>query len=686
MTDTVYSVDKVAPRRASQVRTVIVVLLLLFAATSAQSALQVFGTYYIPDTPFPQFEHMWHEGWQWTDDKGEPVDYAQRSMPLGGYLFVYFQNMGASPITVADLAIEGVKLSEGLGKSHDAVGDLYGHSVKLSKLSKELVDKLYSAGQPIWWKAEPREVLPKATGQIVVRLKRDPRLEKLGLAIITNNGTFSATINTKQQQPRFRGIYFTPELDTAYLYVSHPAGAGQIPNKIFLDGKNVTQLSKIGTDKNADVVPIVVKFQQPLDFMSYHCFRVGYPDGSAATAGIRAWGHELVYGMWGGSGNPRTVLTDWAKHNINVMMGQWSGDGAHISLEPGGLEFMQSIGMRQMTNWFGNARKPLFYFLQDEPDAQDYSIDDLQPIDRLGCLGQALVAKSEELRKKDNKVAILLNVDNTYKPENWYTYHQLADIPCIDPYYQGELDSCYTKHPGRMAYHHKPTYVYAASAISQSSCAPKPLHVVLCATGYSDPKSGFAGRYPTPEEKEIELCYALAAGAKGFSYWWFTPGNECNGCGGDSPEAKALYKGIGLLGARMRTAGPVTTVSCPANLSVKVSKYLWARTLISGLDTVVLIIVNDDVLCDRMGTVVKPVEKAKASVEMPSWVNTSDAFEITPDGVKDIAWKRDGSNVELDLGTVNISRLIFITSDAALRQKLTRLYEAKFAANVAALK
>jgi len=677
--------DRAASRRRTSKAALIALLLLTLSAVPAWSVPLVFGTYYIADTPLPQFAHIWHEGWQWTDEKGESVDYAQKGMPLGGYVFIYFQNTSDSPITITDLAVEGVKLSEGLGRSNDAVQDLHGHSVKLSKLPKELVDKLHAAGQPIWWKAEPREVAPKQTGQIVVRLKRDPTPEKLNLEVITDDGPIAAAVDPRQQQPRFRSISFSPELDVAYLYVSHPAGAGQAPDRIYLDGKNVTQFSSIGSDPKAEVVPIVVKLQQSLEMMSYHCFRVGYPDGSAATAGIRAWGHELAYGMWGGTGDARQVLANWAKHNINVMMGHWSGEGAHFSLKPGGLEYMQSIGMRQMTNWFGNAKKPLFYFLQDEPDAQDYSIDDLQPVDRLGCLGQALVNKSHYLRAKDSKTAILLNIDNTYKPENWYTYHQLADIPCIDPYYQGELDSCYTKHPGRMAYHHKPTYVYAASAISQSSCAPKPLHVVLCATGYSDPKSGFAGRYPTPEEKEIELCYALAAGAKGFSYWWFTPGPECNGCGGDSPEAKALYKGIGLLGARMRTAGPVTTVSCPADLPVKVSRYLWARTLVSGLETVALVVVNDDVLCDRMGTVVKAVEKAKATVETPSWMTPADVFEVTSDGIREITWKRDGASVEVDLGTVNISRLVFITSDGTLRDRLAKLYATKFADNVKAL-
>ena len=171
--------DEASPRRHTP--KAMLVALLLFAAVPALATPLVFGTYYIPDTPFPQFMHMWHEGWQWTDEKGESVGYAQHGMPLGGYLFVYFQNTADTPIAVTDLAIEGVKLSEGLGRSKDAIQDLHGHSVLLSKLPKESVDKLHAAGQPIWWKAEPSEIAPKETGQVVVRLKRDPQPEKLNL-------------------------------------------------------------------------------------------------------------------------------------------------------------------------------------------------------------------------------------------------------------------------------------------------------------------------------------------------------------------------------------------------------------------------------------------------------------------------------------------------------------------------
>ncbi len=86
-----------------------------------------------------------------------------------------------------------------------------------------------------------------------------------------------------------------------------------------------------------------------------------------------------------------------------------------------------------------------------------------------------------------------------------------------------------------------------------------------------------------------------------------------------------------------------------------------------------------------MGTVVKPLENAEITVDLPSWISPNDVFEITYEGTRDISWKHDGAKISLDLGTVNVSRFVLISSDAALRRQLQKRYETQFAANVAKL-
>ncbi len=667
----------------------VLVVLVLCVLTSASAQPVVVGSAYFADKPFPEFMPLWQEGWSLKGPDGNKLQYARPDMPLGGYLFVYFKNTGLETVEIKDVTIQGVKLSEGIGMTDVTVSpeEKFGASVLLSKLPKEQIDLLNQAGSPGWWKPEPRFVPANGMGEIVVRMRRSPKLWRLVVDVTTDKGTVSNVTDTRKSYPRFATISFSPDLSTLYLYAKHPKGLK--PDKIFLDGKDVTASCSIVSDKSSDLSPIVLRRLVPLEFMSYHNFRAGYPDGSAAMAGIRAWGHEIVYGMWGGgrgSGTSEEVgkeyLTDWAAHNINCHMGHSTHKGNDFFRSDGGWRFCMSLGIGRMTTWDVGPYDPTFFFVQDEPDAHDAATGELEAWDRLGSLGMWLIRWSEELRKHNSNVPLLLNIDNTYKPENWYMYHQLADIPCVDPYYPEQLDQTYWNHPGTLAVHSKPTYVSGVTTISQSSGQPKPLHVILCSTRYQNEALGQKGRYPTPEEKRMEVYYSIGNGAKGLSYWWFAPDVNCVGLGTDEPEAKALWKEIGLLGAEIRTAGSVITQSCPANLPVKAPKELWTRTLLSGTDTVALIVVNDDVASDRVGTVYKTVEETEVTVEIPGWIKPSDAFEVTCEGIKDLSWKRDGSKVAVSLDKVDISRFILITSDASLRDRLQKEYDTGYASNV----
>lgn len=659
----------------------------IFACAGAQPV--VVGASYFPDKPFPELMPLWQEGWSFKDSDGNKLRYARPDMPLGGYLFVYFKNLNPDTLVVTDLTVQGVKLSEGIGQTDypRSPEEKFGASILLSKLPKEQLDLLKQAGSPVWWRPGTPFTSSGGMGEVVIRLRRAPQTGEIRIGIVTNQGKSTAVVDTSRADPRFATISFSPDLSTVYLYARHPKGLR--PGKIYLDGKDVTSSCSIAWDAATGLSPIVIRLLKPMEWMSYHNFRVSYADGSYAMSGIRAWGSPVVYGMWGGgrgSGTSEQVgkeyLTDWAVHNINCHMGHSTHAGHDFFCSDEGWKFCRTIGMGRMTTWAVGPYDPTFFFVQDEPDAHDAATGELEPQDRLGSLGMWLIRWSETLRKHNPNVPLLLNIDNTYKPENWYMYHQLADIPCVDPYYPEQLDQTYWNHPGTLSAHSKPTYVSAVTTISQSSCQPKPLHVILCSTRYQDEKAGRKGRYPTPEEKRMEVYYAIGNGAKGISYWWFAPDVNCVGLGTDEPEAKALWKEIGLLGAEVRTAGSVITLSCPVDLPIKAPSQLWTRTLLAGTDTVALIAVNDDVACDRVGTVYKPVDDAEIQVEIPKWIKPTEVFEVTCRGVGSVPWKLEGSKAILSLGTVDISRFVLITSDRNLRSRLQTEYDSKYSANV----
>jgi hypothetical protein len=99
----------------------------------------------------------------------------------------------------------------------------------------------------------------------------------------------------------------------------------------------------------------------------------------------------------------------------------------------------------------------------------------------------------------------------------------------------------------------------------------------------------------------------------------------------------------------------------------------------------VLLCVNDDYVDDRIGTVIKPIEKADVAVTLPAWLDAKAIFEVNAKGTQDVISNKSESKLNLSLGTVDVTRMIVITSDAGLRARLQAVYDSKFAANVAKL-
>ncbi len=661
--------------------------------TACVFAQQVTGAYWFADKSFPEYIQLWQEGWSFKDEKGNKLIYAKPTMPLGGYLFIHFRNTTRETVNVDDIVFEGIALSKAIGKSDEpkSAEDKYYSSILLSKLPTQQIEKLKTLGWPVWWKPEPASVQPGCYGKVTIRLRRVPRANQLKVDVIFGSRRLPINVPVRGAQPHFSTIAFSTDLKTVYLYPNY-AKRGVGPQRVYIDDIDVTHLATVNWDKTLDTAAIVVKLTKPLDWMSYHNYRITYSDGATAQYGLRTWARELVYGMWSSPGGgddsesaTKSFIEEYVKHNINCVMPYVVGVCRDFFLSDAGWEYCEKMGVGRMTHWPDGKHHAVFTFAMDEPDANDAACRLLDPKDRLGALGQYLVNWTHILNEADPQTPVLLNINNTYKPENWYMYHQLADIPCIDPYYTEQQDFAIQGDPYYFQFHTRPTYVQAVCAISQSSCQPKPLHVILCSTRYSNDQ-GYQGRYPTPEEKRMEVYYAVGSGAKGLSFWWFPKDRYCHGLDERTPEANALWKEIGLLGAEVRTAGPVITTSCPANLPVQASRFLWTRALLCGADTVAVVVVNENVACDRLGTIVKPVENAHVTVDLPSWIVPKSAFEISYDGLNDMKWSSKGKKLTLELGTTTLNKLIIITADTTLRERLQKRYQDMFAENVRWLK
>ncbi|MDI6828905.1 MAG: hypothetical protein QME62_10515, partial [Armatimonadota bacterium] len=567
-------------------------------------------------------------------------------------------------------------------------GKIQAANIFFSNISDDDLRRLDSAGSPIWWRVEPRTIASNGTAEVTVRFRKAPKQKEIKITILTTGGKIHALVPIEEGAPKIEGISFSADLCTIYAYVQ----AKNTPTRILLDGKDITNISQIGQKNVSGVIPVVCNLQSPLIKGAFYTLQAILEDGSTAIGGIRAWADELRYGIWGGRPGKESELeigkawiNEMAAHNINLQMEMiGSAAVAQFMKTNEGKQLMQSLGIKRIVGDVGKAPSPTAYYLADEPDAADTRVPDVPSELKVGSLAQGLVKLSEEIRAVDPNTPTMVNVDMTFKPNNWYIYGQIADIYAADPYYQTRLAEAYWKKPNTIWKYRKATFVYAVGKICHSACAPRPLHLILNCTRLQEENRKF--RFGTPEEKRIEVYYALGAGAKGISFWWFLPippnaKGSC-GCGADEPEAKALWREIGILGAEVRTAGPLIIRSCPADLQVTTNKNLWVRSLISGLDSVVILCVNDDYYNDQSGTTYKPLDDVELTVALPPWLDPKFVFEINSNGTKELKWERTNDKLKLNLGTVNLTRMIIITSDANLEHQLQQLYQSKFAVNV----
>lgn len=663
-------------------------------ALAAPTAADGIHGVYRPDIAFPEFAPMWREGWPWVDENGDKIHTGQDpNLPLGGYVFAYFRNSTDQPLDVADVLLQGVSLAQAVAPDHAYKGvrgdDKYASHLQFSKLPKDQIDKLVAAGTPVWWKVEPMIIPPGGMGEVTIRLRRNPSVDELTVSVPLAAGkTVDVNLRASQRQARFFSISFSPELDKAYVYLRHPSGKGVAPKSIHVDGKDVTKQSRLFADEKVDTAAGFIDLGRPFERGSYHFFRADYADGTTAMAGIGAWQLGFLYGMWGcdnGNGKPEELgprfLRDRALHQVNLHMSHCPGVVNDYMNSEAGYKMLDKLGIGRMLNWINAEHPATFYFLTDEPDAADFASKMLPPEQRLGSLAQWLVDRCRLFRRKDNAATpLILNVDNTFKPENWYMYAQMSDVPCADPYYQEGVQSVWHSDPTNMAAYLKPTYVYGVGTIYQSAAAPDPMHLILhtCKFDFAPEETPYRG--PTPEEKRVEVYYALASGAKQISYWWYCPFDRYHGVG--HKDMEPLWTEIGLVGAEARTAGDLIATGCPADVPVKGPRLVWTRTLLSGQDTIILLVVNDNFASDRLGTVVKPREKTNVTVSVPNWIKPVEAFEVNADGVQDVVWKQAAGDVAMELGKLDLTRMIVITADAKLRGRLQSEHQAKFAANV----
>ncbi len=657
---------------------VVSVVLGAFCA-GADGALTLLGVQYQPDQAFPEHDCFWPEQY--------PGPCAASS--LGGHARVFLRNTGASAVTVQDVMFEGFSLKDVLALRFQVV-KRQPASIWLADLTQAQLNTLVAAGEPVWYKMDPNPIPAGGTAQVVVRLRVTPTIPALSLQVLSSAGTVSASIPVAVDAPQVASVGFSSDLSKAYLYWRR--GDGTAPTSILMDGIDVTANSTTSGDPTIGMAVTVLQPAQPLAASSYHVFQGVYADGKKATAGLRAWVNKFIYGTWGGAEVPegddaaaRAALIDFTNHGMNGLVQNGSSVTSVLMKTSSGRQFVASQGygfvIDEINKW--SVTNPLMWFIRDEPDWADYRVYGLPPGKNVASLAQMCLQRGEELRAGDPTAPTTVNVNAYGKPYCWYNYGNVPDVFMTNPYYQARMREAYWTNPARIPLYQKATYIYAVTQLANSSCEPNPLHVLLYSCEWKD-SSGAVFPFAPPETKRLEVYYALAGGAKGLAYWWYPPGQPSNGVGDGSPAAQLLWREMGLLGNEIKTAAPLLVASHPISLAMQATTGVWVRALAIGGDTLILVVLNEQHLNNEQGCQYTPVADANVNVTLPAWIASPSAFEITASGLGDVSTQVNGNQLQLGLGTLDLTRMVVVTSNPQLRTTIQQRYDQQVEAAVCA--
>jgi hypothetical protein len=633
--------------------------LLLAVVWPVAAGLRVVGADWVVDAEFPRLMPYVSDGWHMKHEFSESPPRAS----IGSTLRLLLRNSSDSPTTVSRVLLNGIPLNSHIIPAFHEVEGVRAASYFLTSLtttSANIRARLDILGDPVWFSAHPPVVEPGGYTEVSVRLRSIPRARSLRLSAGGNSDPVPVGADIRvTTKPVLRVAFasFSDAGDRLYLHLRRTDGRDFEVAEVRLDGKTADLASNSSLRRSfCGVLPLELTLEPPWRFGSFHHVRVRPRLGADADAVVRVRDAFFALGMWGYRNNGATdearmddTLSAFAANLFNTAMGM------HFLDSPDSLGFVTRHGLRVHAREPNRATRgnPAVFarFLLDEPDAHDASVANLPPSRRLGALAQGIVTRRDQWFLADPRSLSLLNVNLTYKPENWWTYGQIADILALDPYYQERLVDAYWRHPGYLASVTTPFYVYACAEIARWAASPRPTHVILNCV--SRVEEGRRFRFGTPEEKRIEFFHALAAGAKGISYWWFTPYGECKGCGSGEPEADALLAELRLLNGMARSLEPLLSHAWPAIGPGSVSdpittcapSWLMPRTLFAGTHAAVIVLVNRDHASDASGTLWQPIPRARVFVRVPPWLSAPQATLVTPEESRPL----DPTSVTADL-------------------------------------
>jgi len=561
--------------------------------------------------------------YEWTEAAAGLADFAKTDR-RAGLLKVYVHNDSATPVPVEGVALNGVPLAD--LRENDR------HEV-------------------IWWRTWPSPVPAGGYAEVTVRLRYP--LESDGvLTLQAGDQTLEATVPSQPPLFRIETIGWTDRERQVTIIAQQIRPEPAHIEKVFLDGVDVTDRAAVlAPDFFHGICPIILKLEQPLEVGSFHTYKLVAADGQTVACTLRTLDEFMRLGMYGASN-----LEENVKLGIN--------EATHFG--PQGCRTLDEYALYGLRSAFHIGETPpsevrghpavYAYLLKDEPDGWDYGAEEWPMDMRIGYHGPDIVRCTQQCVEADPVKPVMVTVDLTFKPANYYVYSQIPDIVASD---------CYPLTIGK-------PLAWVRETIEACRKAAGPRRVAsIPQVNWEDrgPEMKYK-RPPFPREVWIQYLYALGAGARGFSgYEYYTEANHHG-----AREYPEIMNAIGETFRRFQLVAPLILQAHPTDIATCGDENVWLKTLVCGRDALLLVVVSNDYESLPEDFVHQPKQQVEIRLPTIPWLRPAQVSQVDDGAFSSLPLKVSDEGTRIVLSELDTGQVILVAGEPGLPAQLLGRY------------
>ena len=547
-------------------------------------------------------------------------------------LHLFLQNSGREPVSVLPPVVDGIDCAS-LGRDGKHVANV------------------------LWYRCRPNPIGAGEIADLTITLAA-PTDNPVTVELSTSSGEkLRKTIRCAPEQIRFQAIRFSRDLRTVDLYMrtSKPV------RRVCMDGREVAKSCKPFNG----IAFTRIELGEPLVANSFHTFEAE-ADGASTAYQIRAIPEEFLIGVYGGA-SPENIA-DWKRHGFDhhISFGAASPDQLGMFAEHG-----MSVGSKYIKEHLVDradgsvplfdeeaareslkavAAKPnlVYHHLVDEPDVCDYYAGRI-----LGATAMELVARGEFFELNDGGRYSFVQIDNTFRPNNYRVYGEITDVLATHRY---SLGNHLKSEAGESTVKRLPFFEDMAETLDRfrATNEPKPFFMV---PQFFNLGVGRAGRPPSIDEMRLQCYLMVAGGARGFLHYIHS-GSTGGGEGGRTP---ALMDGMTGLNAELRLVGDVVASGTPAPSGwAKCSSSNLLPSVVLNGDRMAVILLNLSHRSSLATFVALPVRGARVDLPIPPWMDASSLEVLPVEGGNSLTVTRDKDGLHITVDEVAVARCLIV--------------------------